>query len=139
MESIFRKAQVDVDGEAMCIVSNSRANRMRSTAVTVVSTDFSDRPVLTDGKVTRFMASISSIRNLTSTASCGRTSPSNPAYISALERHREQHQSPYRPVQPALSVVDRHVVRCDATRTGAAVAGAVRRYVRRRRCDAIRS
>jgi hypothetical protein len=53
----FRKLEVDVDQEAMCWVTNSQGESDLLNQVQVVSSDFSgaDRPVLTEGKVTRFM------------------------------------------------------------------------------------
>jgi hypothetical protein len=54
---IFRKAEVDVDAEAMTWITNSQGESDLLNQVQVVSSDFSgaDRPVLTEGKVTRFM------------------------------------------------------------------------------------
>ncbi len=52
---LFRKAQVDVDAETMCWVSNSQGESDLLNQVQVVSTEFSDRPVLQDGRVTRFL------------------------------------------------------------------------------------
>lgn len=53
---IFRKAQVDVDNESMCWVTNSQGESDLLNQVQVVSTDFNgDRPTLVEGKVTRFM------------------------------------------------------------------------------------
>jgi hypothetical protein len=52
---VFRKAQVDIETEPLTWVTNSQGESDLLNQVTVVSTDFNDRPVLTDGKVTRFM------------------------------------------------------------------------------------
>lgn len=53
---IMRKAQVDVDMEALTWVTNSQGESDLLNQVQVVSTEFAgDRPVLQDGKVTRFM------------------------------------------------------------------------------------
>jgi hypothetical protein len=52
---IMRKAQVDVDGETMTWVTNSQGEADLLNQVQVVSTEFSDKPVLQEGKVTRFM------------------------------------------------------------------------------------
>jgi len=52
---LFRKFQVDVDAETMCWVTNSQGESDLLNQVQVVSTEFSDRPVLQDGKVTRFL------------------------------------------------------------------------------------
>lgn len=53
---IMRKAQVDVDMEALTWVTNSQGESDLLNQVQVVSSDFvGDRPVLTEGKVTRFM------------------------------------------------------------------------------------
>jgi hypothetical protein len=52
---IMRKAQVPVDTEQMTWVTNSQGESDLLNQVTVVSSDFNDRPILTDGKVTRFM------------------------------------------------------------------------------------
>jgi hypothetical protein len=53
----FRKLEVDVDNEAMTWITNSQGESDLLNQVQVVSSDFSgaDRPVLTEGKVTRFM------------------------------------------------------------------------------------
>lgn len=52
---IMRKAQVDVDAEQLTWVTNSQGESDLLGQATVVSTDFNERPVLVDGKVTRFM------------------------------------------------------------------------------------
>lgn len=52
---VFRKAQAPVDTEQMTWITNSQGEADLLNQVTVVSTDFNDRPILTDGKVTRFM------------------------------------------------------------------------------------
>lgn len=52
---IMRKAQVDVDEEEMTWVTNSQGESDLLNQVQVVSTEFSDKPVLQEGKVTRFM------------------------------------------------------------------------------------
>lgn len=53
---IFRKAQVEVDSESMCWVTNSQGESDLLNQVQVVSSDFNGAsPVLQDGKVTRFM------------------------------------------------------------------------------------
>lgn len=52
---IFRKAQVDVEAEQLTWVTNSQGEADLLNQVTVVSTEFSDRPVLTDGKVSRML------------------------------------------------------------------------------------
>lgn len=53
---VMRKAQVPIDREALTWVTNSQGESDLLNQVQVVSTDFNgDRPVLTDGKVTRFM------------------------------------------------------------------------------------
>jgi Phage capsid protein len=51
----FRKLQVDVDMETLTWVTNSQGESDLLNQVQVVSTEFSDRPTLQDGKVTRFM------------------------------------------------------------------------------------
>ena len=51
----FRKLQVDVDMETMTWITNSQGESDLLNQVQVVSTEFSDRPTLQDGKVTRFM------------------------------------------------------------------------------------
>ena len=69
---IFRKAQVEVDSESMCWVTNSQGESDLLNQVQVVSTDFSgaNRPVLQDGKVTRFMGfDVKYSERLTSTSS----------------------------------------------------------------------
>lgn len=52
---VMRKAQVQVDTEDLTWVTNSQGESDLLNQVQVVSTEFSDRPVLTDGKVTRFL------------------------------------------------------------------------------------
>jgi hypothetical protein len=52
---IMRKAQVDMEEEELTWVTNSQGESDLLNQVQVVSTDFSDRPVLTDGKVTRLL------------------------------------------------------------------------------------
>jgi hypothetical protein len=52
---IMRKAQVPIDTEQLTWVTNSQGEADLLNQVQVVSTEFSDRPVLTDGKVTRFL------------------------------------------------------------------------------------
>lgn len=52
---VMRKAQVEVDDEPLTWVTNSQGESDLLNQVTVVSTEFNDRPVLNDGKVTRFM------------------------------------------------------------------------------------
>jgi len=51
---MFRKAEVDVDAEQITWVTNSQGESDLMAQAQVVSTDFNDRPVLTDGKITRF-------------------------------------------------------------------------------------
>lgn len=52
----FRKAQVDVDAEALTWITNSQGESDLLNQVQVVSTDFNgDRPTLVEGKVTRFL------------------------------------------------------------------------------------
>lgn len=52
---IMRKAQVPVDTETRTWVTNSQGESDLLNQVQVVSTEFSDKPVLQDGKVTRFL------------------------------------------------------------------------------------
>ena len=53
---VFRKAQVEVDEEAMTWITNSQGESDLLNQVQVVSSDFAgNRPTLVDGKVTRFM------------------------------------------------------------------------------------
>jgi hypothetical protein len=52
---IMRKAQVDMEAETLTWVTNSQGESDLLNQVQVVSTEFSDRPVLTDGKVTRLL------------------------------------------------------------------------------------
>ena len=52
---IMRKAQVDMEEETLTWVTNSQGESDLLNQVQVVSTDFSERPVLTDGKVTRLL------------------------------------------------------------------------------------
>jgi hypothetical protein len=70
---IFRKAQVDMEAESITWVTNSQGESDLLNQVQVVSTEFSDKPVLQEGKVTRFLgfdivyserlASASNVRN----------------------------------------------------------------------------
>jgi hypothetical protein len=52
---IMRKAQVDMEEETLTWVTNSQGESDLLNQVQVVSTEFSERPVLTDGKVTRLL------------------------------------------------------------------------------------
>jgi len=54
---VFRKAQVDVDEEALTWITNSQGESDLLNQVQVVSTEFqgADRPTLVEGKVTRLM------------------------------------------------------------------------------------
>jgi hypothetical protein len=52
---IFRKAQVDLESEQITWVTNSQGESDLLNQVQVVSTEFSDKPVLQEGKVTRFL------------------------------------------------------------------------------------
>lgn len=52
---VMRKAQAPVDTEQLTWVTNSQGEADLLNQVQVVSTEFNDRPVLTDGKVTRFL------------------------------------------------------------------------------------
>jgi hypothetical protein len=52
---LMRKAQVDMDEETLTLVTNSQGESDLLNQVQVVSTDFAERPVLTDGKVTRLL------------------------------------------------------------------------------------
>src|SRR5580765_1466641 len=51
----FRKAQVDLEAETLTWVTNSQGESDLLNQVQVVSTEFSDKPVLQEGKVTRFL------------------------------------------------------------------------------------
>lgn len=52
---VMRKAQVEVDDEEMTWITNSQGESDLLNQVQVVSTEFSDKPVLQEGKVTRFL------------------------------------------------------------------------------------
>ncbi len=52
---IMRKAQVPVDTETRTWVTNSQGESDLLNQVQIVSTEFSDKPVLQEGKVTRFL------------------------------------------------------------------------------------
>lgn len=52
---MFRKAQVDLEAETLTWVTNSQGESDLLNQVQVVSTEFSDKPVLQEGKVTRFL------------------------------------------------------------------------------------
>jgi hypothetical protein len=52
---LFRKAQVDVEMEGLCWVTNSQGESDLLKQAQVTSTDFNDKPVLVNGVVTRFM------------------------------------------------------------------------------------
>jgi hypothetical protein len=70
---IMRKAQVDLEAEPLTWVTNSQGESDLLNQVQVVSSEFSDKPVLQEGKVTRFLgfdiiyserlASASNVRN----------------------------------------------------------------------------
>ena len=51
----FRKAQVDIETETLTWVTNSQGESDLLNQVQVVSTEFNDRPVLVDGRITRFL------------------------------------------------------------------------------------
>lgn len=66
----MRKAQVPVDTEPLTWVTNSQGESDLLNQVQVVSTEFNDRPVLQEGKVTRFLGwDICYSERLTSTSS----------------------------------------------------------------------
>lgn len=52
---VFRKGQVDIDDEAITLVIGSQQESDLLNQVQVVSTEFNDKPVLVDGRVTRFL------------------------------------------------------------------------------------
>jgi hypothetical protein len=52
---LFRKAQVDLEAESLTWVTNSQGESDLLNQVQVVSTEFSDKPVLQEGRITRFM------------------------------------------------------------------------------------
>ena len=52
---IMRKAQVDMEEETLTWVTNSQGESDLLNQVQVVSSEFSDKPVLQEGKVTRFL------------------------------------------------------------------------------------
>lgn len=67
---VMRKAQVPVDTEQLTWVTNSQGESDLLNQVQVVSTEFSDKPVLNDGKVVRFLGwDIIYSERLTSTSS----------------------------------------------------------------------
>lgn len=67
---VMRKAQVQVDEETRTWTTNSQGESDLLNQVQVVSTEFSDKPVLQDGKVTRFLGwDIVYSERLTSTSS----------------------------------------------------------------------
>lgn len=67
---VFRKAQVDVEMEPMTWITNSQGESDLLNQVTVVSTEYNDRPTLVDGVVRRFMGfDIIYSERLTSTSS----------------------------------------------------------------------
>ncbi len=51
----FRKAQVEIEMEPLTWVTNSQGESDLLNQVQVVSTEFNDKPVLNDGRVTRFL------------------------------------------------------------------------------------
>lgn len=55
VKRIFRHNHVDLDRDPACIVIGSQQESDLLKQAQVVSTDFSDKPVLVDGKITRFM------------------------------------------------------------------------------------
>lgn len=77
---IMRKAQVEVDEETKTWVTNSQGESDLLNQVQVVSTEFSDKPVLQEGKVTRFLGwDIVYSERLTSTSN----SRQNMAFVSS--------------------------------------------------------
>lgn len=52
---IFRHNHVDLDTDPLCLVIGSKQESDLLNQAQVVSTEFNDRPVLVDGRVTRFM------------------------------------------------------------------------------------
>jgi Phage capsid protein len=52
---IFRHYHVDLDSDPLCMVIGSTQESDLLKQVQVVSTEFNDRPVLTDGRITRFL------------------------------------------------------------------------------------
>jgi hypothetical protein len=52
---LFRKAQVDLEAETVTWITNSQGESDLLNQVQVVSTEFSDRPTLQEGKVSRFL------------------------------------------------------------------------------------
>ncbi len=77
----MRKAQVPVDDEPLTWITNSQGESDLLNQVQVVSTEFNDRPVLVEGKVSRFLgwdiiyserlASASNVRSNIATAKSG--------------------------------------------------------------------
>lgn len=51
----FRKSQVDIEAQSMTWITNSQGESDLLNQAQVVSSDFNTKPVLTDGKVIRFM------------------------------------------------------------------------------------
>lgn len=78
---IFRHYHVDIDADPLCLVIGSSQEADLLKQVQVVSTEFNDKPVLVDGKITRFLgfdivvserlAVASSIRNCIAFAKSG--------------------------------------------------------------------
>lgn len=52
---IFRHYHVDIDADQMCLVIGSQQESDLFNQAQVVSTEFNDRPVMTDGRLTRFL------------------------------------------------------------------------------------
>ena len=66
----FRKAQVDIEMETLTWITNSQGESDLLNQVQVVSTEFSDKPVLQEGKVTHFLGfDVVYSERLTSTSS----------------------------------------------------------------------
>src|SRR6185436_4344193 len=77
---IFRKAQVDMEAESITWITNSQGESDLLNQVQVVSTEFNDRPVLTDGVVSRFLGfNIKYSERLTSTSNVRQ----NMAYVQS--------------------------------------------------------
>lgn len=54
-QRVFQKAQVDIEAESMTWITNSQGRSDLLKQAQVVSSDFNDKPVLTNGVVTHFM------------------------------------------------------------------------------------
>jgi hypothetical protein len=115
---IFRKAQVDLEAEPLTWVTNSQGESDLLNQVQVVSTDFNDKPVLQEGKVTRFMGfDIVYSERLTSSSNVRQNIPfaKSGLYLGIWKDTENDISRRNDLSRPAVPDLHHDVVRCDAT------------------------